>query len=206
MGHDPGGRALEQVELPYLRLDLRDDLDRGRAGSDHGDALAAEVHVVVPLSGVEGGALEALEAGDAGDLGLAEAAHAGHEHLRGEPTAGRVDDPALPVVVPARLRDGVAEANVRIHVEVTGAAAQVVLDLVPGGEGAAPAGVRGEAERVEVGGHVARDAGVGVVAPRAADVVGTFEQDEVLDPLLLEPDGHAEAGEAGADDRDAEVA
>ena len=35
--------------------------------------------------------------------------------------------------------------------------------------------------------------GIGVVAPGAADVVGLLEDDEVLDALLLEPDGHAEA-------------
>jgi hypothetical protein len=56
-----------------------------------------------------------------------------------------------------------------------------------------------------VGGHVALAARVGVVPPGAADVVGALEQDEVLDPRLLEADRHAQAGEAGADDRDLDV-
>ena len=41
--------------------------------------------------------------------------------------------------------------------------------------------------------------------PGAADVVPTLEHREVLDPLLLEADRHAEAGEAAADDRDVDV-
>ena len=57
-------------------------------------------------------------------------------------------------------------------------------------------------ERVEVRGHVAAAAGVGVVAPRAPDVTGALQQHEVVVTLLLEPDRHAEAGEAGSDDGD----
>ena len=54
-------------------------------------------------------------------------------------------------------------------------------------------------------GHVALAAGIRVRLPRAADVVGALEHDEVLDPGLLEADRHAEAGEPAADDRDPDV-
>jgi hypothetical protein len=54
-----------------------------------------------------------------------------------------------------------------------------------------------------VRGHVALHARIGVLPPGAAHVVGLLEHDEVVDALLLEPDGHAETGKAGADDRDA---
>lgn len=46
---------------------------------------------------------------------------------------------------------------------------------------------------------VARAAGVGVVAPGAADVVGFLQYDEVHS-LLLQCDGHAQTGESGSDD------
>ena len=48
--------------------------------------------------------------------------------------------------------------------------------------------------------------GIGVVAPGAAEVVGALEHVEVVDPVVEQPDGHADPGEAGADDRDARVA
>jgi hypothetical protein len=48
--------------------------------------------------------------------------------------------------------------------------------------------------------HVAGAAGVAVVAPRAADVVGLLQDDEVLDPGLAQANGHPQPGEAAADD------
>ena len=54
--------------------------------------------------------------------------------------------------------------------------------------------------------HVARAAGIGVVAPGAADVVGPLEDDEVVDRrAACRRIAVAEAGEAGADDDDAGV-
>ena len=51
-------------------------------------------------------------------------------------------------------------------------------------------------------GHVARDAGVGVVAPGAADGCRALEHDEVVAARAAQRHRHAEPGEAGADDRD----
>ena len=62
--------------------------------------------------------------------------------------------------------------------------------------------VRRERERVQVRGHVAGAAGIRVGPPRAADVVVALEHEEVLDSLPAQADRHAEAGEAGAEDRD----
>src|SRR5439155_2058280 len=90
-------------------------------------------------------------------------------------------------------------------VEVVGDAAQVGLDLRLHGERARPVRVAGKGERVEVRRDVALAAGVRVLAPGAADVAGTLEDDEVVDAHLLEPDGGAEAGESGADHRDGDV-
>ena len=47
---------------------------------------------------------------------------------------------------------------------------------------------------------VAGRARIGVVAPGAADAVGLLEDDEVVDPRLLELDARRQAGEPRADD------
>ena len=78
-GDDPRRGALEEVKLGDLGLDLGDELDRARAGADHGDALAGEVVVVVPARGVEDGALEGAEALDVGELRLAQRAGGGDQ-------------------------------------------------------------------------------------------------------------------------------
>ena len=49
-------------------------------------------------------------------------------------------------------------------------------------------------------GDVTGTAWVGIVPPGAAEVVCLFKDDKVTVPLLLHPDGHADAGEASAKD------
>ena len=85
-------------------------------------------------------------------------------------------------------------------------ALEVGADLRLRRVGPAPVRVRGERERVEVRGDVAGAAGVGVRPPGAADVGVALEDHEVVDALLAQPDGEAEAGEPGADDRDVDCA
>jgi len=205
VGHDPRRGALEDVHPADLGLDARDELDRRGAGADHGDALAGEVVVVVPLGGVEHPPLEPIKAGDGGDRRLVQRAGSGHEDLGGDGVVRGLDPPALPFVVPIGRLDLLAETDVRHDAVADGALAQVVPDLVAQREGARPVRVRGERERVQVRGHVALHARIGVLPPGAAHVVGLLEHDEVVDALLPEPDRHAEAGKAGADDRDALV-
>ena len=50
---------------------------------------------------------------------------------------------------------------------------------------------------------VARAARIRVVAPGAANIGGAFEDEEVVDPVALQPDCGTQPGEAAADDRDA---
>src|SRR3546814_9030707 len=58
---------------------------------------------------------------------------------------------------------------------------------------------------VEMARNIARAAGIGVVAPGAADAVALFEDHEIVDPALLQPDRGEQPGHAGADDDDARV-
>ena len=61
LGHDPWRSALIQVQLADMWLDLRHELNRGRAGADDGNPLAGQVIVMVPLLRVEQVALEAIQ-------------------------------------------------------------------------------------------------------------------------------------------------
>ncbi len=62
--HEPVARPLEDGQVPHVARDLGHELDGARAGSDHCDALAAQVVVVVPLRRVEAVAGELVEALD----------------------------------------------------------------------------------------------------------------------------------------------
>ena len=115
----------------------------------------------------------------------------------------RIQLPAL--LVEAGVDDLGVEAQVGTQLPLLDQAQQVVLDLVGRRELEAPVRLRLEGERVDVGGHVARGAGVGVVAPGAADLPGALEHREGADARLLEADGHADAGEARTDDGNGEV-
>ena len=77
----------------------------------------------------------------------------------------------------------------------------VGLDLRLRGEGHRPVGVGREGEGVELARHVAGRAGVGVVAPGAADVGALLDDDEVALAVLLQLDRGAQTGEPGADDQ-----
>src|SRR5262249_27022412 len=79
---------------------------------------------------------------------------------------------------------------------------QIAPDLRLPREAVRPAGLGREGERVEMRLDVAGAAGIGVVAPRAADVAGALEDDEVVDAVALQADGGAQTAEAAADDRD----
>ena len=56
-----------------------------------------------------------------------------------------------------------------------------------------------------MGGDIAGAAGVGVLAPPAADVARALEDHEVVDPLLEQAHAQGEPGESGADRGDADV-
>ena len=171
-----------------------------------GDALAGQVDGVVPAGGVEERAAEGLDALDLGQPRLGEAAGRGDEGPGGDLAGRRTDLPALRRRRPRRR----ARARCRRRcAPVTpyslGDALEVGLDLGLRGVRRRPVGVAGEGERVELAGDVAARAGVGVVAPGAADVVGLLDDHEVGLAVLGELDRCAEAGEAGPDDQVVDV-
>ena len=198
--HHPGSGALVDVEVRDLLGDLGHDLDRRRAGADHRDALAGQVVVVVPARRVEDLAGEGVDAVDLGQSRLGEAAGAGDQHVGHHVAVVGADAPHLLVLVPGGVLDGDPEPEPVEDAGLAGDPLEVGQDLRLGRERPRPVGVGREAERVELAGHVARGARVGVVAPGAADGAALVDDEEVAEPVLVELDGGAEAREPGADD------
>lgn len=161
---------------------------------------------MIPARRMERRAGEARAPGDVWKGRSTQAAAARDDDRRPQRRAalGR-DLPRVAGRVEARRDHAGAEAEVPTEPEAIGAAPQVVEDLALRRELAGPVGVGRERERVEVRRHVAGGPGVVVVAPGAADVAGLLEDDEVVDPRLLESDRHAEPREARAEDQDAGV-
>jgi hypothetical protein len=203
--HDPGRRALEEIEPGDEGLYLRDELHGRGARPDDGHAPPVEFVGVVPARRVKIPALEFFEPGEFGRPRLAERAGGQHEHRGREVAARGPYAPELRALVPCGVEHFVSEAYVREEAEVARAAPQVVLYLGLRRIAARPVGVRREGEGVEVRLHVAGAARVGVVAPGPADLGGALEDDEVLLAALPEADGRAEPREAAADDGDARV-
>ena len=81
---------------------------------------------------------------------------------------------------------------------------QVIENFRLPGVLARPVGAWLEGERIEVRFDIAGRARVVVVAPGATDAGGPFEDQLVVEAGLLQADGHADAGEAGADDGNTE--
>ena len=52
-----------------------------------------------------------------------------------------------------------------------------------------------------MGRYIARSAGITVLAPHAADVVGFFQQDEIRAPGLLQTDRQTQSAKSGADNQ-----
>ncbi len=203
---DPARRALVDVEVRGGALDVRDELHRGSARADDRDALAVQRVGVVPLGGVEHRPPEVLEAGDLGSRRLAQRPHRGDDRLGDDGTLRGLHPPALVRIDPGRRPHLGVEDDPLLHAVLARGAVQVLEDLRLGRVVARPLRVHREGERVQVRGDVARAARVRVRPPRAAEPARALEDDEVVDALLAQPDGGAEAAEAGADDRHAHLA
>ena len=204
-GH-PGRGALVDVEVRDPLGDLGDDLDRRGAGADHRDPLAAQVVVVVPPRGVEDLSTEGVDALDVGEPWLGQPAGPGDHAVGDDVTRVGADPPHLVALVEGKVQDRDPEAEPVEHTGALGDPLEVGEDLRLRREGPRPAGVGREAEGVELAGHVARGAGVGVLAPGAAHGVALVDDQEVGEAVLVELDRGAEAREAGSDDEGAHAA
>src|SRR5262245_3814872 len=93
------------------------------------------------------------------------------------------------------------EAQARPDPETVDTVTQVGPDFCLPGEGLRPARVASEGVGIQVRGDIAGAAGVAVVAPCPADIVGLLEDEEAAEPSALKTDRRTKPAEAGADDR-----
>jgi hypothetical protein len=112
-----------------------------------------------------------------------------------------VDSPHGRVFVPLCAGDLGAEADMPEEVVLLRATLHVVEDLRLRRPFPRPIGFLFEREAVGKRRYVAGCAGIGIVAPGTAEPIGLFEDSEGIDSQPGELDAQAEAGEAGADDR-----
>jgi len=201
---DPLGRALEECELLDLVHDGRNDLRRGRAGSDHADALAGQRDAVVPACAVKGCPRERLDALDVRQRGMV------RHSRRGDHEVADVGSSVREIEVPAPVlectsRHFLAELDAGSDLVAVGHLLEVGPDLCPGCEAVVPLGVEGEEVAVEVGRHVARDARVGVLPPRPANPVALLVDDEVLEAGVAQADRRKDARHPRPDDDEPEI-
>src|SRR5579859_1594519 len=153
-----------------------------------------------PAGRVEARPREAFQARNGRERWLAERAIAEYEYLGNEGAPGRREAPLLGVLVPRCVEQLGIPADMRGEVEASSAPAQVVQNLLLRREGVGPGRVGREGEGVEVGGHIASTAWVGVVAPGSTNFRGALKHYKVIDALLLEADRQPQPGESSAND------
>jgi hypothetical protein len=204
-GNDPRGAALEHGHLGADLGQARHELDGRRARADDGHTLSGELNVVPPAGRVEQVTREGLDARQLGDARLGQSPGGKHHGIRRQAPATRRDSPHRPLVVPAETRHRGAEAQVGFEPLGAHRRLEVGVDLGTARENTRPVRVRQKLVAVEMGWHVARHPGVGVVTPGAAHPLGALEQHKRLLAAAAQGDGRADTREAGADDRHAHV-
>ena len=137
--------------------------------------------------------MKRVEPGQVRDRRIGEGADGGDGHAGRERALAGLDLPPLGVAVPAHREDLVVKADVAGEVVAGDDLAHVVPDLLLAGERLAPARVLLGGPRVEDARDVAGAAGVGVVAPGAAEIVGALEDHEVVEAGPLQSHREAEA-------------
>ena len=208
---EPRWRALEHEQLADLGRDLGDELHRARAGADHGDALAAEIDVVVPPRRVERRTRERVAPGDVGERRPVELADRADDRVRLDRLVGDRRACATSTVQTRVLRRTTSPTRTSVpnrmcvaQVERVGAAAEVVEQHVLRREVQRPVVALRERVAVVVVRVVDAATRIRVLEPRAADVVVLLDDDEV-DARLLQAVRGEQARHARADDDDVEV-
>ena len=124
----PVGRAHVEVEPLGHAGQGRGDLDAGRTGPDHADALTVEADVVVPARRVEARPAEVVQSRDVGNLGVTQ--HAGGRDQDVELVLGPVVQGDAPHgIVPRGVLHAGAEADEPAQVQVVDDVVEVVEDL-----------------------------------------------------------------------------
>src|SRR5260370_4833889 len=78
--HNPGRRALKEIELAGAGSDLRDELNGACAGTNNGDIFSDEIYIAIPSRGMKRGTFETVDALDIRIARNVQSTHAGVTH------------------------------------------------------------------------------------------------------------------------------
>ena len=160
---------------------------------------------MVPAGAVEQSAAEAFRPGDVRIAGVVEDTGGGDEDI------GAVAVAAAEFHLPAALaivRPGgfLTEAGQLVDTVFAGSALEIGLDFPARRQVPAPVRIAFETVGIKVGGHVAGQAWIGIVAPGPADPVCLFVEGDVGIALFLQADAGKNTGHAGAENDDTGLA
>jgi len=130
--NDVGRRPLEEHDAfgdAGDAGDARHDLNGGCSRADHADALAGEIHAVIPRGGVEHGSREALQPGDRRHPRLGQPTGGDDEHTAAIPAGRGLELPACRFGPPPHLENIGSEPHPREQALLPRRVLQVVMDL-----------------------------------------------------------------------------
>ena len=156
---------------------------------------------MIPARGMHDLAGEVVHAGKVRGGRFDQPAH-GRDHGPGDVTRAVVacQMPEAARVVELGAGDAHTEMQMGMQIVFVGTALDIGMNLGRTRIGGRPVGVLFERVGIQMRGHIAGTAGIGIVAPGAAHIIGTFENREILDALLLETNTGIDAGKTGTDD------
>ena len=205
--HAEIGGALEHGELAGLLRDDRNRLDARRAGADHRDPLAGEIHRLVrPVPGVIDLAGKVRETLEVRHAGIGQAARRQHDELRPHGLSVRRRDRPVPcALVEHRALHAGIELDIRAEIEAIRDVVGIAQDFRLRRIALAPFPLLlqfvGEGIGILHAFDIAARAGIAVPVPGATDVAALLEhprrQSEPAQPMQ-----HVHAGKAGADNDD----
>ncbi|MNK95564.1 hypothetical protein D3C87_1158040 [compost metagenome] len=200
-GQHPVGRALEHMQVPDVRGNGRNDLGRTGAAADDGHAFLPIVVAVIPVVGMKRLALKAFLSVEVWNHRLTQRPGRVDQELRAKRSfAGGVYRPALVGVVPFDTLDIGVQFHFVPQAEVFHHMAGVAVQFGLFGEHLRPA-IRGERQGVKRRGHVDCRAGVGVLAPGAAEEIPPLQQAKIVDAGLEQINCGTLAAKPAADDQ-----
>src|SRR5260370_20772710 len=129
--HNPGRRALKEIELAGAGSDLRDELDSACAGANNGDIFSGEIYVVIPSCGMKGRTFETVDALDIRIARNVQSAHSGDKHPGAHTHS--VADRGIPDAfgfIPNRFAKASIEAQIRSKSVMLDTTFEVVVDFL----------------------------------------------------------------------------
>ncbi|MNI55068.1 hypothetical protein D3C73_1099950 [compost metagenome] len=187
--------------MPDVRGNGGNHLGGAGTAADDGDTFLPVVAGMIPVVGVKRLALEALHALEVRNHRLAQRTRGVDQELRMKGALARcVHRPVPGNVVPFDVNDVRIQFDLVPQAKVLHHMLGVAMQLCLPGEHLRPA-IGREGQRIEWRRHIHGGAGVGVLAPGAAEEVTSLQQAEIIDTGLEQIDRRALPAKTAADDQ-----